>query len=233
MSIVVYWANAEKEWMRAETPELVSKSFYSKNIIEKNNPKLNLNYCPGFNENLKNLYAIKSIYDYSIILEPNHAYSNFYDQKFYDDHVLIRSLEKKAITFSQKNIFFTEHNTLKMTAYEYPFFEQNEITKRCILIPGKFDIGKWFRPLEFPFFLKNDFDTFVVNEGDIMYYVRFHTEEKIILKQFMITDKLYDMIDSTVNISINRTKMFNNFNLFYNKLRHKPLIIKEIKENLI
>lgn len=233
MAINVYWASTENEWMRAKEPEPVSKLFYNKKIADTNNPNINLNYCPGFNQNLKNLYAVRSIYDYSITIQDSIPFSKFYDQKFYDDHVLIRSIDKKIISFRNGLIFFSDSDSLEMTAYEYPLFEQNEITKRCIPISGMFDIGKWFRPLEFPFLLKENFDTFVVNYDDILYYLRFHTKEKIIFKQFFMTERLSHMKDSSINITLNKTKFFKGFDNIYNKMKLKPLILKEIKANLL
>ena len=55
MSINVYWACVEDEWMRAESPEKVSKRFYERGIKDKDflNPAA-INYCPSFNTELKN-----------------------------------------------------------------------------------------------------------------------------------------------------------------------------------
>ncbi len=233
MSITIYWACMEKEWMRASEPEKVSKNFYNKKIFNKDLPNTHLNYCPAFNKYLNNLYAVKSIYDYSFILENDTCTSSMHDQQFYNDHVILRSVEKKFFSFLNHYIFFTEEKSLEITAYEYPIFEENEITKRCIPVPGKYDIGKWFRPLEFPFLLKNDFNEFSVNYLDVLYYLRFHTKKNIKFKQFIMSDKLNQYKDSSILITRNKNSRFVELDNFYKMFKTKNLILKEIKNNLV
>jgi hypothetical protein len=197
MSITVYWACLEDEWIKASEPEKISKRFYNLGIRNDNKDSFSsINYCPVFNESLKNIYAIKSIYDYSFKIKENDCVSLNYDQKFFNDHVIIRSIEKKFFSFSVKYVFFVEEDSLNMSAYQYPVFEENEITKRCMTLPGSFDIGRYFRNLEFPFILKKDFDEFIVNEEDVLYYLQFHTKEKINFKQFKVNEELKNMMDS-------------------------------------
>jgi len=234
MSITVYWASVEKEWVKAEEPEKVSSRFYKLGFGDKDPSGSGaINHCPVFNQNLFNVFAIKSIYDYSFSMKDGNLHSDLHDQKFFDDHVFVRQLEKKFFSFTQKYVFFTEEDSLEMTAYEYPVFEQNEITKRCMLFSGKFDIGKWFRNLEFAFALKEEFDEFSVNEGDVLYYLRFHTKEKINFKQFRMTDNLNQFITDNLKANAFSTKPKKNINYFYNRFKGKSQILNEIKQNLV
>ena len=235
MSITVYWACLENEWMRATEPESVSKRFYkNKKIISKDKNNLNaLNYCPVFNNRISNLYAIKSIYDYSFEIKDNTCTSNMYDQNFFDSHISIRSLENKFFSFMNKYIFFTDEKSLEMGAYEYPVFEENEITKKCMIIPGRYDIGKWFRPLEFPFILKNEFNDFSVKSEDVLYYLKFYTNENIVFKQFLPTNNIEHFWKSATNLNNYSVKKLDNINNFYKMFKIKDKVLKEIKENLI
>jgi hypothetical protein len=235
VSINVYWACMEEEWIKATEPESVSKRFYNLGIKNKLSSAGDaINYCPVFNKSLKNTYAIKSIYDYSFKIQDNQCISPHYNQKFFDDHVLIRSLDKKFFSFTNGYIFFTEEDSLMMDAYQYPVFEENEITKRCMIIPGSFDIGKYFRNLEFAFILKKDFDEFVVNDKDVLYYLKFHTEEKINFKEFKMNEDLMKMTRQVrmVNAFTSNRKDIS-IDLWYNKFRGKKYILNKIKENLI
>jgi len=233
MAINVYWACLNDQWMRAEEPENVYKRFYQKNISDKDNPLLSLNYCPAFNNNLKNLFAVKSIYDYNFKVSDGNISSLLYDQNFFDKNIIVRSVEKKAFSFLNQFIFFTEDDSLKITGYEYPFFEDNSITERCLFIPGQYDIGKWFRPLEFPFILKNNFNEFQVSEKEVLYYLRFHTEEKINFKQFIPTDKINKYIDIDLSNNIGVKKNLKKLDWWYDSFKIKKNIIGEIKKNLI
>lgn len=234
--INIYWSCLDDNWLRAEEPESVLKSYFRSDKYDGNNKNLELQYCPGFNNNLKNVFLIKSINDYSFTIINNEVVSDMYDQDFFNKKVLIRSMEKKVFSFSMPYIFFTDSDSLEMTAYEYPFLEENNITKSCIPIPGKFNIGKWFRPLEFSFYLKKEIDTFTVENKEVLYYIRFHTDEKINFKQFRTTDLIKSFcrenFSSTTFISKKMSKE-GGLQYFYGLLKTKKLILKEIKENLI
>jgi hypothetical protein len=233
MSINVYWACLEDEWIKATEPEKISQRFYTKKITDSDKDSLSaINYCPVFNKSLENIYAIKSIYDYSFKIKNNECFSELYDQKFFDNHVLVRSLEKKFFSFSVRYIFFTEEDSLKIDAYQHPVFEDNEISKRCMIIPGGFDIGKYFRNLEFAFILKKDFNEFIVNDEDVLYYLKFYTEEKIKFKQFRCNENLKQMMED-VRKANTYTNKRAGIDLYYNKFKGKKYILNEIKQNLI
>ena len=234
MTINVYWACVEKEWIKAEKPEKVLNRFYSLGFgnTDISNPGA-INHCPVFNETLNNVFAVKSIYDYSFKVKDNHVYSNMHDQQFFEEHVLIRQIEKKFFNFDVRYIFFTDEDSLEMTAYEYPVFEQNEITKRCMVFPGKFDIGKWFRNTNFAIALKDEFDEFIVNEEDVLYYLRFHTKEKINFKQFKMTDSLAQIMTDNNKVNAFSLNPKKNINDFYNKFKGKSYILNQIKQNLV
>ena len=232
MAINVYWTCAEKEWMAATPPDTVISTFYKKNLVDENNRSSQINYCPAFNDNLKNLYAIRSLYDYEFFMNDGNLTSTNYNQEFYDDHVLIRSYEKKFFSFKNSYIFFTDAPSLKTTFYEFPYLEDNNITQRCSPVAGQFDIGKWFRGTEFAFYLKHGYESFRIERGEIYSYVRFHTDEKINLIEFQYSEKLkqYNQERFEAISKMPRLKKLENY---YKMLRHKRLIIKEIKENIL
>jgi hypothetical protein len=120
-----------------------------------------------------------------------------------------------------------------MDSYIFPTFEDNEITKRCKIIPGSFDIGKWFRPLEFAFYLKDEFDEFKVNYDDVMYYIKFNTNEKIVFKQFIPNEQLNFYMNGCMNTTRYIEGEYKTLNNFYKKFTYKKKVLKEIKRNLI
>jgi hypothetical protein len=179
MSIKVYWACIEDGWMAAEEPESVIKrlkSWYNPKDISNRNGIIE---CPSVRGSLKNLYALKSIYDYDFTIQDGTIIAPKMGQEFFDSHVEIRSIEHKLFSFYHKFIFFTEDPSLEVTFYEHPFFENNEVSKNCMPVQGKFDIGKWFRNIEFPFFLRPESNTFSIRPGDAYCYIRFNTDSHI------------------------------------------------------
>lgn len=230
MAITIYWACNEKEWMRAKEPEPIYKNFAK---IGKDKKTL-IEFCPSIKNYMKNTFALKSLYDYNFeINDENNIKSNLYDQNFFDKHVIIRSSIDKLFSFNQEFVFFTEEKSLKMSAGITPFLENNNITKRCINIPGTLDIGKWFRLIDFAFYLKDDFNKFEINEEEIFQYIKFETDKKIIFKQFTVNEKInkyfYDIINAK-SFRINKPRTLDGY---YSMFNHKKQIIKEIKNNLI
>ena len=230
MSIIVYWACNEDEWLRAKEPGLIYKKFI-KNIKDE---KTQVQSCPSVKDYMQNLYFMQSIYSYSFELSENNiTSSNTYDQNFFDNHVTIRSEIDKLFSFKQSFIFFTEKKSLTMSSGIFPFLENNNITKNCITVPGKLDIGKWFRQLDFAFYLKNKENIFKIEEDEIFQYIGFETKEKIIFKQFRSTEiiKKYLLdIEKSKDFRPNKRRLLENYYLMFN---HKKLIIEEIKRNLI
>ena len=231
--MIVYWANLEDEWVRALPPDPVSKSFYQRFKHEKKTPFTILGACPVFNGNLINLYNLRSIYSYEFRIEEDKVVTDMYTQEFFDKHVNVRDLDAKMFGFVQKNVFFTEEESLLMSAYEFPNFEDNNITKRVHTIPGKFDIGKWFRPLEFAFYLRDGVKDFKIEQEEVYCNLRFHTEEKIEFKQFRYTEKLSSYLTANLGFATYTSRKYSSMNPFYNSFKLKNKIIQEIKENLV
>lgn len=233
MSIKVYWACLEEPWMLAEAPESVLNIFYKKYSFAKNEPQSHINYCPVFNKQLKNVFALRSVHDYQfkVNVKANHIYSDVYDQAFFKRMVNVRSLSKKFFSFNNRYIFFTERDSLNVTFYEYPALEDNNITERCMIPSGTFDIGRWFRYSEFAFFLKEQYNEFKIQKGDIYSYIRFHTEEKIEFHQFRYNPKLDSLRDD--GFKLVAYGPLGSLERYYKAFKNKKIILKEIRENLI
>jgi len=228
--IVVYWSCLEEEALRAQEPS----SIYNQILLKKSTKENGLLFCPSFKEYTKNIYGIHSIYDYEFMIEDSLVFSKKYDQKFYDNHMVVRSAEEKLFSFCQRFIFFTEEDELLMSANMQPFFEDNSISERCMLIPGMFDIGKWFRNIDFAFYLKNNFNIFTISEGDIFQYIKFYTNKRIVFKQFFMDDFLNQQHQYVLDSKNHRIqKQYRGLSPYYQMSKNKNKIIKAIKNNLV
>jgi hypothetical protein len=229
-SIDIYWSCLEPEWVRSEPPSPVLSNFNKNNKF----PESRVNICPAFYNEHHNLYGLKSLYDYEFTLdqEKKQILSGWHDQSFFNRHVIIRSIEERIFTFSQEFVFFTDADSILITGCIYPYLEDNNITERCVVYPGKFDIGRWYRPIEFAFKLKESFDTFKIAEGEIYQYIRFHTDKKINFKQFRESKKLNEILKDITNTRSNKKGIFP-LSYYYEKFKMKKMIMKEIKENLL
>lgn len=231
MTINVYWACAEEQWLMAKSPEPVSTLFYNKQLYEKTNPDMQMVSCPAFRNHLQNVYTMRSLYDYEFHIKGSEVVSDYYNQNFFNKHVLVRSAEKKCFSFLQSYVFFTDAPSLEATVGEFPFMEDNNITQRCIPLTGRYDIGKWFRTTEFAFLLRKDYDSFKIERDEIFSYIRFHTDEKINFIQFRWNETFEQYKNDC--FFINFFKYMKTLENYYRNFRHKKLILREIEKNRI
>ena len=231
----VYWSIDHKGIigaLRVHTPELVLRN---KPVSE-----VGYNVCPAFRDYFHNVYGWKSVHSHSLEKGANpegvEGYiSNLHTQEFFDNNIFIRSLDEQLISIKQMTSFVTDSPSLKLSV-EHPYFEDNEFTSSCYVIPGTMDIGKYYRRLDFAFRIKEDHCRVAFDEGTIVYYLRFHTSEKINLKQYYMSDRLreyQDVVDEIKMFSTFSPRPLSFFYDIYKKYNLKSKIMKEIKENLI
>ena len=72
---------------------------------------------------------------------------------------------------------FTDTKSLEMEVYP-AFMESNDFINKANLIPGVFDIGKWYRPLDCAFHLKKKNCSLQFSIEDILMNLRFRTKRK-------------------------------------------------------
>lgn len=230
MTINVYWASIEDEWLRAKEPESVYKRFIRSNKMSDTDITL----CPANRDYMKKFYTLQSLYTYDFEIIDNGIKSNLYDEKFLNNHVTIRSLPNKIFSFYQKYIFFTDEDSLTMSAGITPIFENNYVANNCVGIPGTIDIGKWFRSIEYAFYLKDNVNSFSIKEGDVYNYIHFDTNEKIKFNQFITTPQIVHYLHGVVSAKNYRfNKKINELEDYYKMMKFKKSLIKEIKNNLI
>jgi hypothetical protein len=89
--------------------------------------------------------------------------------------------ELKHYVFSDQplNAFFTS-----------PHFTKSQYTQYGSVIPGRFDVGQWFRPFNFEVQMWNQKGEFHLVEGEPIFYIHFETEKPIEFKTFNLNPKL-------------------------------------------
>jgi hypothetical protein len=229
MSITVYWTCFDEEWLRAKPPIPIYNNFVKMGGVRESA----LNFCGATKKYISQLYGISSLYDYTFTINNGVVNSTNYDQNFFDTHVNIRSEDHKLFSFLQRMIFFTEEKSLNMSAGISPFLENNNISKECITIPGTFDIGNWFRAVDFAFYLKDNINSFKIEEGDVYQYISFNTDEKIVFKQFIPTEKIVKFASYSTGSARSRRNKNRPLEKYYEIFKHKKHILNEIKNNLI
>jgi hypothetical protein len=226
--IKVYYSSLENEWLRFNEPEPVFKTFVNNNYFENTG----VIHCPAFRDSLKNMFSLKSLYSYQFSIYEDRIESSSHDEKFFNDHVVIRSFQDRTFSFTQWISIFTEEDSLPITVNINPYLENNEISKRCMMPTGTYDMAKWFRNLEFVFKLRPEYDQFIINENDIYQYIKFHTDKKIKFIPYRHDGEISSFMEDIVR---SRNYLSNRGNLegYYKFYKTKKLIAKKIKERIL
>jgi len=234
----VYWSVLPevKGIIRAQEPISVAKTVIAdkrnRSLVSKT-PLDNFEECPAVVNALKNYYAIPSIYDYEVEFTSNGVQAKNHNEEFFHTAFVLRNRDEQLLSLKLPYIFFCEQD-LEVTQMQ-PFMERSYINDNCMIVPGKFNISKWFRGFEFTCYLKPSANnTFKVQEKEILYYLQFHTNEKINFKRFHMSNTLLDYF--SIGIDAKEYKRdYKNLDYFYNffkKYNLKGKILKEIKNNL-
>ena len=191
--------------------------------------------CPAFKNVIKNTFIVKSLYSYTIEWTGTEIRSPLYTQQFFNENIVIRSIEGGFFSFNPpKPVFLAERDSLDMSQ-QPAYFHDTDITRSCFVIPGTYDIGKHLiRKLELGIKFKQPC-TIKINEGDALYYVKFHTTEDIVFKKFIIPTEIRELSLTFLDMRP-FTQNYKKLEWWYNLVsRHnlKKYFIKRIKQNLL
>jgi hypothetical protein len=232
MSVNVYWSYLGESWLRAKQPENFSKNFYKKYKDKSVTGEVErMLSCPAMQNYSKNVYAIRSMFDYEIVVEKDFSVtSSIHDQIFFEKYFIVRDANVGLFSLVQPYIFFTDDPSLEMTWQIPPFLEQPQ---NYYHIPGKYDIGKWFRSVDFSFLMKDGERVFSIKNDEIYTYVEFHTSEKINFIKFEPTEKIKFYSQSAIFNNFGTFAKPRKLSSFYDIFNTKSNILKEIRSCVI
>jgi hypothetical protein len=228
----VYWSymaspeNYQKMMLLLKEPYSLSENLFKK--AELDNGYM---ICPANKKNLKNTFVIDYPKDFY------YKYSEDMQSIEGDlDFLLLRNpnFENRAgIDIDIEYIFFCE-DSLIMEMMP-PYQHKTTVSQYGVISSGRFDIGKWFRPITFNHFLWENEKEFVAKENEPAVYLRFETEEKIKLQFFDMNQNLLNSMRACVNHRLfykTMIPLLQKYEIF-GKSKLKKHIIKNIKDNLL
>lgn len=221
MTVVVYYTYADHCFSFA--PDLVLKNLtgYAKNTLL---------HCPAFTNNFKNTYIIKAPIDYELTLSEEKIFSNSQDQDFFDRWVVVRDVKEGVCSLKLPRILFFSADSIELevkAASHHP----NGFTNNATLVEGRYDIGKHPRSLETAFMFGNT-KKVTMSAGDVLYYVKLHTTEKIKLVPFHYTADIKDLVLGKLVVRGAKPKPLSYWYDIHAKFYRKRLL-KLIKESLL
>jgi hypothetical protein len=118
--------------------------------------------------------------------------------------------------------------------YTPAYFSQTSYSHLGAIVPAKFDIGQWYRPVHFEFNLWDGVREMHLKEGEPLAYVTFLTDKKIVMKRFMDTPQLHAMSTTMAHAGTweSRVKLAKRYRRF-RESQMRERILKEIQRTAI
>jgi hypothetical protein len=192
--------------------------------------------CPAFSDITKKTIQYRSPMDAS------------YEYDFTDkENPIVNPISKSFISFFPRDKSLAVSNTIFFELryfmfadeplevfFTSPYFSQSKYTRYATIIPGRFDIGQWFRPYTFevqPWSPKGEIH---IEKDEPLFYAQFQTNRKIEIKRFEINEKIKLMASACVGEKnlFARQSMPSRYNMF-NRIGLKGKLLTEIKKNII
>lgn len=212
-------------------PPIPTEAFSNFRTDHKHN---NFKLCPAYLSHLENLFSLRFPISYNISVLPDGISTTTLDQSFFDNFVFVRDLDQRMISFNIRYVFFAEEDC--EISLHHPYMEDNDISNNAISIPGRFNIGTWFRTTDFSIILKDRCQTLDINAGDVYNYLQVHTTEPVNFIKFDYTEELdkiqRELLQSKRFLGNKSPKLSYYYSLFKQSL-YKKKIIKLIKENVL
>jgi hypothetical protein len=181
--------------------------------------------CPAFSNLTKNIFFSENPMSTEFYVENGEL--KYVGENFY---ICSISKNKNTFTYGLPFIFFSEDN-IEME-FTSPFFHKIEYTKYARLVPGRFNISKWFRPINLEMIINENY--FIMKENETMCYFNFLTDDKVILKRFQMNETLRKISEtcSTVSDWWKNVPILKRYDRFL-KTKTNKIVIKEIKKQLV
>lgn len=240
--INVYWAvggsNVDFDrQLTMEEPESLRRIIFNKRN-RSNKVRQNFLKCPAVTDVINNTFVWrapkKTFVDVEVrdgAVEPNKRYSNNDYFDWYHEHPPTMS-DNVLVTFDYHILFFADQEVEAL--FTAPYFSEAPHLQYGAIVPGKFNVGAWFRPFNAEINLWDGNTHMEFQEGEPIAYFTFLTDKKINLKQFRMTAELSN-IASSMTSSINwlpYRPLAERYDLFRRR-RLRGVVLDKIKNNLV
>lgn len=236
MSINIYWScpsdiSDDRDWsiLYSEPESLYNNLIKNSN---KSNMKTSFFKCPAFKNSSRNTFLIKNPTQSHVYFENDHI---IYNSKSSLKIEVVRPesiINNMMIKYSFPLIFFSE-NSLNMEITS-PYFNKCNYLNYGSIVPGKYDISKWYRPIQIEINLWENIKEFRIEKNEPLVYIKFDTEEKINFIQYSETDDLRKISNTCATVGswnpgLSLRQRYSDFLIS----RTNKKVLKLIKENSI
>ncbi len=187
--------------------------------------------CPAFLNESRNTFVVKNPVDFSF----SYGDGSVNQTAGIPNIIRVRKdspEQSMTLAYDMKYIFFSEDD---ISITQMPaFMHKNTFNQLGALIPGSFNINKWFRPIDIAIQAWDEHGGATLNAGDPLYYIKFNTDEKISLKRFSMSDELNRLVHGIVQHKQFEPKL-PLLDLYSRFIRSgmQSKVLKEIKRNIV
>jgi hypothetical protein len=242
--LVVYWAPASEytasesvisnNWnlMYPEPTNLHQDLLYQRNKSAKENSFF---LCPAVTDRVKRTFVFRnntqtSIH-YDTVLKKVTPLGDYSINSYF---VRPPSVEGTAlINFALSYIFFCEESLTALMSP--PTMHDAPWTKEATLPLAGYDVGKWFRKINFEIQAWKPEGELTLNDGDPLFYMEFITDRPVVLKRFELNNRLGSYTRACIDSPgyfgkyLPLTARYKRFM----ETKMNRLVINEIKRNLV
>lgn len=108
--------------------------------------------------------------------------------------------DQPIMSINYFQLFVSQHENVELTMTA-PWFEDGAAAFK--IVPGRFNIGKWWRPLDVAMQLSGRQQEVKIKQGDVLFYVSFSTgnpDDVIELKEISVTKELQDFCNLSTGV---------------------------------
>lgn len=223
MSSIVYWANLSPVSNEIMTPIPLLKSLSDSQAEHKGNNWL---ACPAITTRHKNTFMTTI---------PHNIWVDFNQLKTSHNHITQRAgLYKDSFAFDLNidRIFFSSEPQIMEVSPA--FLHQTSYSRFGHAPSGAFNIGNWFRPSSPTFQLWSNEKEFKAEQGEAHLYFNFPNENKIVLKQFNMSEKLTNIMNFCLQYKHNVPKQsLSSIYKVFSEQGFTKEVLAEIEQNLV
>ncbi len=240
-TIEIYWSpyfggqSNEIDWSMLYDGEMLTLyDTMRKNMTHNENENRfnNVFYCPAFKNLTSNIAILKNTLHSKFKIENNTATAVSNSSIFGHIHRPPSINNRLHFKYGMGWIFFSEAN-VELTLSS-PYLDSSDYMNSGSLVPGKFNISRWFRPVNMEFILREGVNEFELKKNEHLGYVNFNTSKHLKFTKFEMNQKLHSYANacSRANEWEKWIPLAERYARFKQSQASK-LILTEIKKNIM
>lgn len=191
--------------------------------------------CPASTRKMKRTFSFVNIVDTHtrFNLDGSIEYSRPEKYQLLNELIHQPTIENhRLINVQYSLLVFCEESVV--ASMQSPFFHKTEAFKYGAIVPGEFDVGQWYRPLNAEFQLWENVDELHLAANEPLFYLDFLTDRPIVMQRYQVTKRLSTIASSLIHVNpLGKFASLSEKYRVFQQSRLRSQVLKEIKNNLV